>query len=343
MRYTPKHVEQKPKRKAQRPIHEKKQHSFPKKALAFLGYNFVLVVILAPFIVFKGPFQALKVFAVDTIYTSRHPQVVTAFLSDTEISKIMNLTNTQDVITGTQVDRSNVSTDTATGITVEDIKGKNFKGKVMLISDPTRVKIAVTDQLGVTGARVTDLTKKAGAIAGINAGGFYDPNGKGNGAFPDGITIHDGKIVHNNVGDSTPVHIIGLDSDGKLVLKDLTAKQVISEGITEAVTFTPDLIVGGKAVLKGDGGWGIAPRTGIGQTADGTIIFVVIDGRQPTWSLGATLRDLMNVFIEYKAVTAVNLDGGSSSELVYNGQVMNSLCDVFGERYIPTAFVVMPK
>jgi exopolysaccharide biosynthesis protein len=343
MRYTPKHIEQKSRRSAPRTKPGKKQNSFPKKALAFLGYNFVLIVILAPFIVFKGPFQALKTFAVDTIYTSRHPQVVTAFLSDAEIASIMNLTNNEDVVTGIQVDRSNVTTDTAAGITVEDIQGKNFKGKVMLIDDPKRVKIAVTDQLGVTGARVTDMTEKAGAIAGINAGGFYDPNGKGNGAFPDGITVHEGKIVHNNVGDTTPVHIIGLDADGTLILKDLTATQVLSAGITEAVTFTPDLIVNGKAVLKGDGGWGIAPRTGIGQTADGTIIFVVIDGRQPTWSLGATLRDLMNVFVEYKAVTAVNLDGGSSAELVYNGDVMNKPCDVFGERYIPTAFVVMPK
>lgn len=343
MGYTPKHVEQKPKHLAQRTTQGKKPKSFSKKALGFLGYNLVLVVILAPFIVFKGPFQSLKVFAVDTIYTSRHPQVVEAFLSDAEIAKIINLTNNDDVITGLQVDRSTVTTDTTTGITVEDIKGKNFKGKVMLIDDPKRVKIAVTDQLGVTGERVTDLTKKAGAIAGINAGGFYDPNGKGNGAFPDGITVHDGKIVHNNVGDSTAVNIIGLDSDGNLILKQMTAKQVLSAGIKEAVSFTPNLIVNGKAVLKGDGGWGIAPRTGIGQTADGKIIFVVIDGRQPTWSLGATLRDLMNVFLEYDAVTAVNLDGGSSSELVYNGDVMNSLCDVFGERYIPTAFVVMPK
>ncbi len=343
MPYKPKHIDQKPKHIERKPNRKKKQNSVPKKVLAFLGYNFALIVILAPFIVFKGPFQSLKVFAVDTIYTSRHPQVVKAFLSQTEIDQIMNLTNNEDVITGEQVESSNVTTDTTTGITIEDIQGKNFKGKVMLIDDPKRVKIAVTDQLGVAGARVTDLTAKAGAIAGINAGGFYDPSGKGNGAFPDGVTVHNGQIVNNNVGDTTPVHIVGLNADGKLILKDLTSKQVLSEGITEAVTFSPDLIVSGKAVLKGDGGWGIAPRTGIGQTADGTIIFVVIDGRQPTWSLGATLRDLMNVFVEYKAVTAVNLDGGSSSELVYNGQVMNRLCDVFGERYIPTAFVVMPK
>ncbi|MDR3584415.1 MAG: phosphodiester glycosidase family protein, partial [Desulfosporosinus sp.] len=112
--------------------------------------------------------------------------------------------------------------------------------------------------------------------------------------------------------------------------------------IREAVTFGPNLIVDGRPVISGDGGWGIAPRTGIGQMADGTVIFVVIDGRQPTWSIGATLRDLMNVFNDYHAVNAVNLDGGSSSELIYNGKVANKLWDIFGERYIPTGFIVTP-
>ncbi len=110
----------------------------------------------------------------------------------------------------------------------------------------------------------------------------------------------------------------------------------------EAVTFEPVLIRDGKPLIYGDGGKGIAPRTGIGQTADGSIIFVVIDGRQPTWSMGATISDLMNVFLEYHAVNAINLDGGSSTELVYDGKVMNRLWNIFGERYIPTAFVVMP-
>jgi len=313
-----------------------------KRVLAFLGYHILLTILMAPFLVFWGPFQSLKEFAVGTIYTSRHPQLVRAFLSQEEIYRIMDLSSDQGVGAGEAVDRSNSTTDAAAGITVEDIRGKNFRGKVMLIDDPKRVRLAVTNQLGVTGERITSLVKEAGAIAGINAGGFYDPNGKGNGAFPDGITVHGGQIVHNNVG-SAPVHIVGLDTGGTLIVKDLGEGQVREEGVAEAVTFSPDLIVGGQPVLKGDGGWGIAPRTGIGQTADGTILFVVIDGRQPTWSIGATLRDLMNVFIDYGAVTAVNLDGGSSSELVYNGEVMNRLCNIFGERYVPTAFVVMPK
>jgi len=231
--------------------------------------------------------------------------------------------------------------DTSSGITVEDIAGPNFKGKVMLIKDPTRVKLAVTKDIGVMGERVSELVKNMGGIAGINAGGFYDPNGKGNGAFPDGLTVQDGKQVHNNMGEKE-VNIVGFDDLGKLVLGNMTANQLEARQIREAVTFAPNLIVEGKSVISGDGGWGIAPRTGIGQRADGTVIFVVIDGRQPTWSIGATLSDLRQVFEDYEAVNAVNLDGGSSSEMVYQGKVLNKLPNVFGERYVPTAFVVTP-
>ncbi len=312
-----------------------------KRILVFLIFNLVFAAILVPFVLFWGPFQSLKTVAVGAVATSRHPQVVEAFLSQEEISRIMNSNDSQGISGGQLIGRKQIMTDKTSGITIEDIQGQSFKGKVMLIKDPKRVKLAVTKEIGITGERVSDFVKNKGAIAGINAGGFYDPNGKGNGAFPDGLTMHEGKLVHNNVGDKA-VNIVGFNDQGKLVLGKMTASQLVEKNMREVVTFEPNLIVEGKSVISGDGGWGIAPRTGIGQMADGTVIFVVIDGRQPTWSIGATLRDLMNVFADYNAVNAVNLDGGSSSELVYDGKVMNKLWNIFGERYIPTAFVVMP-
>jgi exopolysaccharide biosynthesis protein len=308
------------------------------KIFLFIGYNILLTALLAPFVVFWGPFDSLKQVAVGSIEMSRHPQVVRLFLSEAQIADIMQANNSSANLGVTLTKEKTISD---AGIVIEDIKGRNFKGKVMLIKDPTRVKVAVTKELGVTGERVSDLVRNAGAIAGINAGGFYDPSGKGNGAYPDGITVHNGQVVHSNAG-SAKVSIVGIDKAGKLILGDLNEAEVKAKNIMEAVTFYPVLIRNGKQVVSGDGGLGIAPRTGIGQTADGTIIFVVIDGRQPTYSLGATIRDLMNIFVEYHAVNAINLDGGSSSELVYNDKVMNRLWNIFGERYIPTAFVVMP-
>jgi len=187
-----------------------------KMIFAFLGYNLIFAAVLAPFIVFWGPFQSLKAMAVGSVYTSRHPQVVKAFLSQTEIDKIMDQTNSQVVSNESSITHFN-SVNESSGITIEDIQGPNFKGKVMLIKDPKRVKLAITKQIGITGERVSDLVKDSGAIAGINAGGFYDPNGKGNGAFPDGLTVHNGILVHNNVANQT-VNIVGFNDQGRLVI-----------------------------------------------------------------------------------------------------------------------------
>ncbi|NMA69765.1 MAG: phosphodiester glycosidase family protein [Desulfitobacterium sp.] len=307
----------------------------------FVLFNIIFSGALIPFFLFWGPFEAIKVMAVGAVETSRHPQVVRFFLSEEKIREIMHTYDSQGAQIGLEIDRkatdiSNVSS----GIIIEDIQGHSYKGKVMLIEDPKRVKVAVTQEIGVAGERLSDMVKNAGAIAGINAGGFYDPDGEGNGAFPDGITVKNGEIIHNNVGDRA-VDFIGLDADGKLIVETLNVEQIKERNIMEGVSFYPPLVKDGKPAISGDGGWGIAPRTGIGQRADGTIIFLVIDGRQPTWSIGATLRDMMNVFLEYDAVVAANLDGGSSSEMVYDGKILNKLWNIFGERYIPTGFVVM--
>jgi len=217
-----------------------------KMVLAFIGYNLIFASILAPFVLFWGPFESLKAVAVGTVATSRHPQVVQFFLSQAEIDRIMNLNAEQGVNVGQIISSNKVISDTGTGITIEDIKGTSFKGKVMLIKDPKRVKLAVTKEIGVTGERVSDLVKDTGAIAGINAGGFYDPNGKGNGAFPDGLTMHDGQLVHNNVGDRA-VNIVGFDDKGKLILGEMTAQQLKTKNMSEVVAFGPNLIVEGKS------------------------------------------------------------------------------------------------
>jgi len=308
--------------------------------IAFFIFSVVFNVALAPFIIFWGPFEATKTLAVGSVLSSRHPQVVKAFLSDEEISEIVNKYDNADLPSDSPIKR--VVSDASAGITIEDIKGKSFKGKVMLIKDPKRIKVAVTKELEFTGERVSDFVKDTGAIAGINGGGFYDPNSAGNGAFPDGLTVHNGEIVHNNIGNKS-TEIVALDKDGKLIVGEITADEIKQKNIQEAVSFLPTLIQDGKRGGFLDSAWGVAPRTAIGQKADGTIILVVIDGRQATWSWGAKMSDLYNLFKDYDAVNAANLDGGSSTELFYNGKVINKLWNWAGERYLPTAIVVMPE
>lgn len=90
-------------------------------------------------------------------------------------------------------------------------------------------------------------------------------------------------------------------------------------------------------------GVGANPRTAVGQCADGTVLILVTDGRGMAGHLGATGQDLINIFLEYGAVNAANLDGGSSSALYYEGeyQITSSyLPNADESRKLPTAFVV---
>ena len=84
------------------------------------------------------------------------------------------------------------------------------------------------------------------------------------------------------------------------------------------------------------------PRTAIGYTADKKIILLVVDGRAPSVSVGATLPELAQIMIELGAVEALNLDGGGSSAMVANDQLINKPSDG-SMRKIPSAFLVMQK
>jgi exopolysaccharide biosynthesis protein len=83
------------------------------------------------------------------------------------------------------------------------------------------------------------------------------------------------------------------------------------------------------------------PRTGVGVTANGKILLVVVDGRQPKWSVGATMLEFAKIFRNLGATFALNLDGGGSSTLVVKGKVVNRPSSGF-ERGITNALLVLP-
>ena len=101
------------------------------------------------------------------------------------------------------------------------------------------------------------------------------------------------------------------------------------------------VINGEKVNVSGTGG-GLNPRTALGQRADGAVLLLVLDGRQAT-SLGATLSDVADVMVSFGAVNAGNLDGGGSSVIYYNGEIMNVVMSIYGARGVPDAVCVMPE
>jgi len=85
------------------------------------------------------------------------------------------------------------------------------------------------------------------------------------------------------------------------------------------------------------------PRTAVGLRPNGTWVFVVVDGRQPTLSVGMSLRELSTLLLSLDCVDALNLDGGGSSTLYYQGSIANSPSDTTKERSVSDAIVISRK
>ena len=223
-----------------------------------------------------------------------------------------------------------------------EIDEKKFDGYLVAVYDASRVKTVVTENLGKSGQYLTTMAKDNDALIAINGGGFNDPNFNSTGGQPLGITVTDGEYV-TTAKYSGSGGIIGFTEDDKLVLGKMSLSEAKEQGIRDAVTFGPFLIVNGKASeVLGNGGWGTAPRTAIAQRKDGIVLFLVLNGRTVS-KPGADMDDLIEVLERYGAYNAANLDGGTSSVLVVNDTIVNDPIDSTGAhktRPIATGFIV---
>lgn len=222
------------------------------------------------------------------------------------------------------------------------VSGKGYRGYLVAIYDPSKIRLATTSKLGVEGEWITTIAKETNAKVVINAGGFFDPNWNGMGGLPHGTVIQNGQIVSDYQDASVGGGFIGFTFDHKLLLGKMTKEEALTIGFRDAIEFGPFLIVNGKpSFIKGNGGWGIAPRTAIGQRRDGIVLFLVINGRIPT-SIGADMLDLTKVMQQYGAYNAANLDGGSSTELLVEGKIVNKPVGngKQGLRKMPTFWIV---
>ena len=225
---------------------------------------------------------------------------------------------------------------------VIDIEGNGYKGHILVVYDPSRIDLVQAPNIKYGGKQLKKLLEINEGIAGINASGF--DYSEATGYVPNGIVIMDNEIVWG--ADKDPAKhggIIGFTNDNKLILTKSNAQEALAMGIRDAVTFGPFLIVNGvRSEFKGNGGYGVAPRTAIGQRKDGIVLMLVIDGRRPGHSLGVDMVELTNVLEKYGAYNAANLDGGGSSSIVVEGEIL-SVAGGFGytgERYIANAFMI---
>ena len=286
----------------------------------------------------------------DTLITSAmqtlsHQYYASTFYSEETIQEVMNKHVVGRPNENTNIGSVLVPQEKENEITVREIKGSTFRGFVMEITDPSWVRLGIPANFGTKGQKIPLLVRDYGAVGGINAGGFGDANGWGNGGRAIGLVVVDGQVVQEPEPYAEELKIIGFNEDDVLVLGYYDRDEWQDLNLRDACEFDPFLIINGEPTeIRGNGGWGIAPRTAIAQRKDGTVLLVVIDGRQ-IHSAGATIKQLQEVLIEEEAYNAANLDGGSSTVLYYTeeGGVMNSPSgsDADGMRFLPNAWLVI--
>lgn len=261
--------------------------------------------------------------------------------TDTSLIQIPQPTTGNDDNTndGPQPDAWGLVDEDGDGIIVEPVRGEGYSGFMMVVLDPSRVIMGSKPSLyGVRGFTVAEMVTEFDAVAGINAGGFEDPDGKGNGSIPDTMTVYDGEVYF--AGKGVREGFVGFDSQHIMHVGKLSAQDVIDQDIQYGVCFGPVLIANGEPCDPDKLTSGVNPRTAIGQRSDGAVLLLVIDGRQVI-SLGATFQDLVEIFLSYGAVNACNLDGGSSTLMWYEGDYINNCASVIGIRPVPTTFLVL--
>ncbi len=315
------------------------------------------VLAIACFILFYAT-KFKTIFINTAMNTMDHQYFAKVFYSDKEIQKVINSNYFVELNTDANLD--DIVIDTSIKTTFKDkyeeelltrnegdlyklinLKVGSANGYLVAIYDPTKVQLISKEVLGTdTGERIITMCERYGGVVCINGGGFID-YGWGSG-IPGGYVIEDGVITWTDGDPNTMTgNIIGMTADGKLkLMSNATGMEALNAGIVDALEFGPFLIVNGeKLEIVGDP-WGRSPRVAIAQRKDGVMMFLVVDGEN--YINGATLKELVEVLQRYGAYNAANLDGGGSSSLVIDDELINNPSGYAytGARYLPNAWIV---
>lgn len=348
-------------KKSKKAKRAKKKGTFAKVLLVVL--ILALIGIISLLFLLYGPWSGFRDWLITTAMSSmRHQYLATWFYDDKTIQEcldknkvvevsgvtdentieIVDYDEKEEVVYANEYERQILEKDENNNdykiIKIDG--GSNYEGYMAVIYDPSRIEVATSSYIGKSGEYLTDISKKNDALVAINGGGFLDENNKGSGATPLGITMSKGKLLSNSGGT---FGLIGFNNENKLLLGKLTSTQAKQRGIRDCVSFGPYLILNGeKSQIYGNGGWGKAPRTAIGQRADGIVLFLVLDGNRALGK-GATIKDMIEIFERYGAINASNLDGGTSTSMTVKGKTVNNptnLSGGSGTRPIPSAFIL---
>ena len=170
-------------------------------------------------------------------------------------------------------------------------------------------------------AKTSETAANNNAILAVN-GDYY-------GANTTGYVIRNGVVYRDTVREDSSNGDLAIYKDGsfKIIYEDqVTADQLVQDGVVNLLAFGPSLVENGEIVVDTNSEVGQSmssnPRTAIGIIDENHYIIIVSDGRT-TESEGLSLYQMAEIMKSYGVKTAYNLDGGGSSTLYFNGQVIN--------------------
>ena len=208
------------------------------------------------------------------------------------------------------------------GIRMDTYKGETFTAQIMIVRDPSKVYLAASSDplsMDTPGIRMDQAMEQENAIAAVNAGPYYDDGTDSHavGSVPLGLALSENDIVWNDEQASS-YGFVGFNKDNILIVESsMTEAAAMELEIRDGCSSGPVLMINGKVnweIYESNSGY--LPRTVIGQRADGAVVLICSDGRNPE-SLGAGYNHMIDILKEYGAVNACALSGGSSSNMLY--------------------------
>ena len=233
-----------------------------------------------------------------------------------------------------------LAVDAEYGIVLVRITGDGYRGLLAICRYPELLRLEMASTYGTEGGLAGKIASDHGGILAMNANGFQDPNGKGNGGQLAGWCMAQGEEHGYHFGGDV-YQRVELSENG-LDCRIVPASDPVGEGTYNAAEFTPALIKDGEKIE--DSFWtGEQPRACFG-TGDQGVYMLIIEGRYPDEGIrGTSVNTCSDILLAYGCRNALNMDGGSSAILWYDGEYVTQSSSSFlrytGGRPLPNAWV----
>ena len=272
-------------------------------------------------------------------YVKEHPDALAAGWSRINIDKSALTDNGTSIrtIQGEQV----LAIDAQNEILIAREKGSTYRGVLVIMKDPSRLSLQAASTLGSVGQVCGKIAEAHGGVIGMTGSGFIDPGGTGNGGTLAGYAMCNGKSYGGHMGYG--YKRLELHEDNRIYIRDSDSE--VSPGTTDAVEFSPAMIIDGETVVNARSGFSdLQPRACLGQSKYGEIIALLVEGRLTT-SVGISVPDCAAIMAKHDCMQAMNLDGGTSAMIWYKGKYImrSSNPALTAGRTLPNAFVYAGK